>query len=579
MTNFFANVFLIVTLMYQVTAHAGDKIIDLNAKNNQALGASFTLVSPIKAKTNITAETILHSYLSGNDTPLVEDYLTFGLNSQAVWLVGEVNNSGRLSLEKRISIETSWLDDVAIYIFQHKKLIGQFQLGDSHPFSKKEIATRYLDVDYQFPAGHSHIVIRANTPDPLVLPIFIRAPQDQMHSMQNEGYRYGFIYGAIIALMLYNLFLALKLKQPENLYYSIYMFAFLLMNFAYTGHGFMHIWPESVVFQKWSNPIFMSFHVVTGLIFTHAFLLLSTHFKTLSRAITVAIGVVITTITLSIIFDSHAVAIFLAFLYMLLYTFAVMFIGILAVKRKLPAAPYFVSATIMGVGGASITCITVWGLIPYSAYAYMAIDFGMVLEAVLLSLALAYKFNLLLVDKLAAEELAKIDPLTELFNRRGFYESSEQVIEYSQLANKEIAVILFDLDDFKKVNDKFGHDVGDIVLQRVAATLKNSTKRQDVLARWGGEEFIILLGKTNLHQAVLIAERYRAAIEDINMVFDDQEIKLTASIGVSAGTYEKTKLTELSSLIKEADGYLYNAKHSGKNQIYSASVSSFDGKN
>jgi len=131
-------------------------------------------------------------------------------------------------------------------------------------------------------------------------------------------------------------------------------------------------------------------------------------------------------------------------------------------------------------------------------------------------------------------------------------------------SKRPFSIILCDIDDFKKINDRFGHETGDFVLQQIANILKEITRPQDLTSRWGGEEFLIFLPDMSSGNAGDTAERLRERIDGHIFSFDEIEIKVTMSFGVSDHFYGDTGSAEC---IREADKNLYEAKRQGKNRV------------
>jgi len=156
---------------------------------------------------------------------------------------------------------------------------------------------------------------------------------------------------------------------------------------------------------------------------------------------------------------------------------------------------------------------------------------------------------------------SKHDFLTGLFNRREFVDHAEREAARNQRNSKETWGILIDMDNFKLVNDRFGHPVGDVVLQKVADAIRSSLRVVDISARFGGEEFAILLPETSHDGALLVADRIREAIEKLQVAVGDQEVTVTASLGVAPLRKSFT------SFYHAADLALYEAKSGGRNQV------------
>jgi diguanylate cyclase (GGDEF)-like protein len=163
------------------------------------------------------------------------------------------------------------------------------------------------------------------------------------------------------------------------------------------------------------------------------------------------------------------------------------------------------------------------------------------------------------------QRLAITDPLTNLYNRRGIYEFGRREIERSRRFSRPLTAIMFDLDFFKQVNDRYGHNTGDQVLRCIADRIQRNVREVDILGRLGGDEFIILLSETDLFTASNMAERLRKIVADTPAIVDGGlSVPVTISIGIAKAT---TGTLDLTSLIHGADLALYEAKQNGRNQV------------
>jgi len=161
------------------------------------------------------------------------------------------------------------------------------------------------------------------------------------------------------------------------------------------------------------------------------------------------------------------------------------------------------------------------------------------------------------------QDQAITDALTGIYNRRGLYQFGELEFQRSRRINRPFSIIMFDIDHFKKINDQYGHAAGDQVLHQLAQRCLKASRATDLIGRYGGEEFVILLTETNLEAARLIGERLRQTIIKTPLTIDAGEIAITSSLGIA-----EAKLTDtLNSLIERADAALYQAKNAGRNQV------------
>jgi diguanylate cyclase (GGDEF)-like protein/PAS domain S-box-containing protein len=162
------------------------------------------------------------------------------------------------------------------------------------------------------------------------------------------------------------------------------------------------------------------------------------------------------------------------------------------------------------------------------------------------------------------QQLAITDELTGLYNRRGIWEFGKREVDRAIRFNRPLSAIMLDIDRFKLVNDRYGHPMGDIVLRQLADCCRGNVRTIDILGRYGGEEFIILLPETRLEHAVQVAERVRHHLGEMDIETPRGDIRITVSAGVTEFTPE---VQSLEALFAKADQELYKAKHLGRNQV------------
>lgn len=161
------------------------------------------------------------------------------------------------------------------------------------------------------------------------------------------------------------------------------------------------------------------------------------------------------------------------------------------------------------------------------------------------------------------KQMSITDPLTKLFNRRHFEVEFEREFMRAKRYNSPLSIAVADIDFFKKINDNYGHSCGDYVLREIAYIISNNFRQTDLIFRYGGEEFVIILTETSGENALIPLERLRKAVEDHCFKYNNQDLKITLSIGVSSNM----ELATTSEIFDAADKALYNAKNNGRNQI------------
>lgn len=180
----------------------------------------------------------------------------------------------------------------------------------------------------------------------------------------------------------------------------------------------------------------------------------------------------------------------------------------------------------------------------------------------------AGEIEILYQDNMA--NAAYYDELTQVFNRNYISQAFEAEFKRAKALHTSFPVILFDIDHFKQVNDTHGHDAGDFVLRELMSIVKNSGLRErDLLGRWGGEEFILLLSNSSIERAEEVAEKTRSVVEGHTFKYDGKVIPVTISIGCANVAKDHKNYIDL---YKEADQALYHSKENGRNQVTFAKI-------
>ena len=161
------------------------------------------------------------------------------------------------------------------------------------------------------------------------------------------------------------------------------------------------------------------------------------------------------------------------------------------------------------------------------------------------------------------------DALTGLFNRRHFESTIDREFMRAKRYSSDLSIAVFDIDYFKKINDTYGHLCGDYVLKEIAYIALETFRKTDILFRYGGEEFVVILTETPIDKAVIPLERFRKTIEDYPFFYDNNHLKVTVSVGVETLNPE---IFTSADLFGNADKALYNAKENGRNKIVTSAI-------
>ena len=516
----------------------------------------------------LTIEEAQEQLRQGNFTQGKEEVLKFGIGAPPLWLHLAIDNDGRQPVGRRLQIENSWLDRIDVYIVHGGKVIQRLRAGDAEATSQHpQVGLGYV-FDLKLPPGRSDLMVRIATPDPLLVPVRL-LDTEQIGALAHQyDYGYGLLYGFLLALIAYNSMLFIGLRERSYLDYTLYLGSFTLLNLSYTGHGYAWLWPGNPALQQYAIPLLMVIFGCLGLRFADGFLDLRRHEPNTHRLVRWTTISSLLVVCLAIVAQRQSEAVLFAFIFVFAFSILMVWLGLVAVRHGRVAGRYFLAAALTSMLGNTATALAVWFGLTYTPVAFHAAGWGVVAEGILLALALAYRMRQDQRARLHAEHLARTDPLTGLLNRRAFLEIAIPLWNNAKRNRRPLSAMMVDIDFFKKINDTHGHAMGDKVLQAVSALLAEACRSSDFAARWGGEEFIILLPETCGEQAGVLAERLRTRIEEMRLGTLRKPIQLSASFGIA----ERGAHESLDQLINDADEWLYRAKEAGRNRVSGFSV-------
>lgn len=488
-----------------------------------------------------------------------------GIGAPPVWMRLEVHNPAGATQAVSLLLGETWIDELDVVLVQGGRALQSWRTGDATENAEGMVPGIGFVFGLQFPPGSSELLVRAHTSDPLVLPIELM-PQRQLARFERQvHYYYGLLYGALLALAFVNALLYTGRRAQAHLVYALYLLAFIAMNMGYTGHALAWLWPGRPELQRFLIYVLMVLFSCSGLGFASRFLELPSYAPRLQRAVVgVSLAVVMGMATL-VALRQQVGAGLLAFGFMTVFTLSMAGLGLLAVRDGRTAGRHFLAAVGFGMAGAAVTTLCVWGVLPVNVFTYHAVEVGVLLEALLLAQALAIRMRHEEQARTVAERQARQDALTGLLNRRGFLESAAGPWSTAARSGRPLAVVMLDIDHFKLINDEHGHAAGDLALVAVAHRLMRDCRAGDIVARWGGEEFVLLLPETDLEQACALADRIRVLLAQDPVVCQGVSLSLRASFGVAQHGQQHS----LEALIDEADHCLYDAKRRGRNRVSS----------
>jgi len=554
---------LFLVLLFYLSLLYGDvqlKVLDLS-NSHHAIGESLLEYEDKTAK--MTLSEIRH--LSSKDfTPLNKPVASHPFTNSAFWYQFKVINKENTLLSRLIILEPAWLDSVNFTVISSQGEIKTYQGGNIYPYSKRAIDHYLINFKHDFEPGISTVYVQVTTRDPFIVSLSIMDKEVFLAEQSDLSIYIGFVYGGIVAMLFYNLFLYFGMKARYYAHYVLFLGAFFAMNASYNGYTFMYLFSNQPTVQNWAQSTSIYFYVVTALLFARSFLNLVKYHHTLYIITTYLMYGIISTAVLSASIGGYHYHVMLAIISILLISMYLFGIALYSLLTGNQSARFFLLGTASGLIGAFITALTVMSFIPYTYLTYKANDFGMYIDVVLLSMALADRMKMTQEKKLIAEKEAKTDILTGLYNRRAYYEISHMEFERLLRHHRTLSIIMFDVDHFKQINDTYGHDVGDHVLKSVATIVKGVIREYDYAFRMGGDEFLLLLPETNERQALFLAERIRKRVANKKFTDKDNTFFITASFGISQYNHIERSME---TIVKRADKALYEVKESGRNNV------------
>ncbi len=506
------------------------------------------------------------AYAEGRFRPSPGRVLNFGIGARPHWVRIPLHNGHAMPVLRSLLIENSWLDRLDLYLVQDGRMLDHYRLGDRLPAATRRNRHRHPLYEPLLPPGDSILYLRVETPDPMVLPIRFGHPEARLRYDALNAYGYGALYGFALALLLYNLVLFLRIRQARYLAYGIFLFSFIFANASYTGHLVWALWPPHRPVWQGLNPTAIALYATCGILFGLAFLDIRRLLPVLYRGVLALIALVWGVLTVLWLAGEQAWVVAGAIGFAIFYSLAVLPLAVFAWRWGRSEAGYYLLASLAGATGTAVTALGVSNLIPFNEFAFHAVELGVAIDAVLLSFALAEQFRLAQRQRILAERVSRLDPLTSLYNRRAFQELAAPLLANAERQGRPVSLLLLDLDEFKAVNDDYGHREGDQVLRQVARILRQSVPRDAVLARWGGEEFVVLMPNTDAGKATRLAERLRTAVEGLpaRRSLGHRSRRITASLGVCS---QQGSSLSLDALVRTAEANLHRAKALGRNCV------------
>lgn len=537
--------------------------------------------------------------------PVADDRgLNLGYTRDVVWLRLKLRSGDTPSSEWRLEIDYASLDHADLFEPLADGNLKHWRSGDAVAFSERALAHRNPVFPLQLLPGEMRtFYVRAQSQGSLTLPTSLwRASEFQTHS-EAAYVAQALYFGILLALGLYNLMLFIALRDRVFLLYVALLTSFGVGMASLYGLGAQFLWPDSPAWNNRALPLGIALSSLLAPLFTQAFLgtrrVAPGWHRTLAACAWLQLGVLAVAMFGSV--QSAVQAMSAAGIVSCLVMLAC---GFACAWRDVPGARLFVLAWGVFLIGSLLMALRNFGLIPTNAITLFGMQIGSALEMLLLSFALAARFNQIKREKALAQaealaaqaqvlvalqqsereleqrvaertedlakaneqlrELAMHDPLTGLANRAALYAHLDNALQRSRRSGAALALLMIDLDGFKAVNDRLGHEAGDRVLVEVAERLNRCTRGGNLLARLGGDEFVLVAeAGHDADAATVIGERLLYALQS-PIELGPERASVGASIGIAFGGVEPIDSNDL---LRAADRAMYAAKAAGRGAI------------
>lgn len=363
-----------------------------------------------------------------------------------------------------------------------------------------------------------------------------------------------FSFGIVFAVVVLNIVLGLYLKDRYFILHAIYLMSVLIYEFQSRGVNIVLFQSIGFDYYYWA---FIGFVMIV--LFTYYYLNINEQLHYFRFAYKGLIAISLFMIVASVLgYGEHLYGI--GMLMGIGVPLVIMFTLVYYMVKKIYVSYYFViGGMVLGTAEILYTLQQV-GLIATNKITQYGFTYALTVEAIFFTLGILDRLKELRENNQIYYEISITDKLTKIHNRHYLDINIERIMEFCRRYEFPLTMLMFDIDHFKNVNDQHGHDVGDIVLKNLAQTINKATRQNDILIRWGGEEFLVLMPKTDIPHAVKYGEKIRCLVEESDLY---KALPITISVGVAKWSVGES----LDRTFKRADQALYLAKKQGRNRV------------
>ncbi|MGY0633205.1 sensor domain-containing diguanylate cyclase [Luteimonas sp. A478] len=529
------------------------------------------------------------------------DNAAFGFQRGAFWFhVGLVNRNP--SEQRWLLVQEYPLSDrLDIYVRYADGRILHQSGGDHLPFDVRSVRYRHPNFQLELPVDQPvELLVRVQSESSMQVPLELYTPAAFTELSRDAQLAMGLYYGILLALFFYNLVLWISLRDASYFWYLFHITAFGLVLFTLNGLGFEYLWPNWPWLADKSVPLSICLALIGMNQFTRTFLELPQRWP-VGNAVSLTVigfflffGIASLWLPYRIATPVAALAVLVGIVWIVTATIHVVRLGYQPARLLLLAWGMFLLGT-------AVFTLLAFGLLPKNFFTEYGVQIGSALEMLLLSIALGYRYaglrneneriageaNVMLERKVAQRtrevrnalmqleevhdrlrESSRRDGLTGLYNRTWFHESFDRMVREARDSGRPVSLLMVDMDHFKAINDRYGHLVGDECLRWVAGRISSAAGDDALLARFGGEEFVVALPHHDRSRAVAVAEAICQALNAGPCPAGPEPIRVTASIGVH--TLGAEDPDDVAQALEVADKAMYVAKAQGRDRVHSS---------
>lgn len=554
--------FIIIALFLSPLSRADTAapVIELNSLSQQLIRepAEFLVTDPAT-----TVDTLpLQQF-----RPLTDSHINQGISDQAFWIRFSLQNSSATAINWVLTHKTAYLDHINAYLRDDGGPVKTLQLSDRVPFAERPLAYRTLAFPHATAAGsRTEVLLKLyfDKADSVTLDFELMESDLFMQQQSLEYLIYGLFFGAMLLLVVISFLGAVLLRQWLYLLYTGFLVSSSLMWALLNGLAYQYLWPGSVFWHNEGFHILFLLVAATAILFSRRFLMTRLQFPRLDRILRwlpwlFAAGIVL---RFAGVYEGILYLAMLSIVSLMLLSV----LGLMAYRRGLIYARWYALAwAVYGCGLTLSVLAATTALLPWGMNYLLYAQFGAIVEAMLLLIALGDKIRHWEKEHQHVLQLVQQDPLTGVGNRRLMPEALRSLQNAFINNGKPVYMALLDLDDFKQINDRYGHEAGDAVLKSLSSLMQAVSRAEDVCIRQGGDEFMVLFQAGTANKALHKIDRLQRVFAEQRFSFSGDVFSISFSAGISLLFSHEQSLSEQSAF-RQADQALYRAKQAGGNR-------------